>query len=157
MIYILRERGGMKSCLFFAHTVLLEQIFFLAFRHTAIPSALKSRRWPYSLIHPICLAGLPTTKAYAGISLVTTAPAPINANSPISCPQTMVEFARSRRLFFTMVRVYCPRLLTALRGLVTLVKNHRWAQKKHIFFANHPGINGNIVLHLDVVAQFHLW
>ena len=37
---------------------------------------------PYSLTQPIRREGLPTTKAYGGISLVTTAPAPIMAYSP---------------------------------------------------------------------------
>jgi hypothetical protein len=49
--------------------------------------------WPYSLIQPICFAGLPTHKEYAGTFLVTTAPAPINANAPISWPHTMVALA----------------------------------------------------------------
>ena len=60
---------------------------------TAICSSLKWSLWPNSLIQPICFAGFPTTKAYAGMVFVTTAPAPIKAYSPILCPQTIVELA----------------------------------------------------------------
>ena len=39
------------------------------------------------------LPGLPIIKLYGGTSLVTTAPDPIKAYSPIVIPQSMVELA----------------------------------------------------------------
>src|SRR5690606_37437969 len=47
--------------------------------HVEILALLKSKACPASETQPICLAGLPTTKAKSGTSLVTTAPAPMKA------------------------------------------------------------------------------
>src|SRR5687768_4910592 len=47
------------------------------------------RRSPHWHIHPMRFAGTPATRAYAGTSLVTTAPAPTNAYSPRVTPQTI--------------------------------------------------------------------
>ena len=49
------------------------------------------------------LPGFPITTACAGTSLVTTAPAPIMAHSPIVIPQTIVAFAPIEAPYFTMV------------------------------------------------------
>ena len=63
--------------------------------HVALPLPMigKSNLSPYSLTQPICLAGTPTTNAYGATSLLTTAPAPMKAYSPIVIPQIIVEFA----------------------------------------------------------------
>ena len=42
---------------------------------------------------PIIFPGFPTTSEKAGTSLVTTAPEPMRAYSPIVTPQTIVAFA----------------------------------------------------------------
>ena len=48
-------------------------------------------------------AGFPTTIAFAGTSLVTTAPAPTNAFSPILRPGNIVAFAPIIAPFSTIV------------------------------------------------------
>src|ERR671922_1337484 len=52
----------------------------------------------------IIRAGFPTTTARAGTSLVTTAPAPIIAHSPMVMPQRMVALAPMEAPFRTTVR-----------------------------------------------------
>ena len=54
--------------------------------------------------------------------MVTTAPAPINAYSPILFPHTIVAFAPILTPFRTIVLEYSPLLFMALLGLITLVK-----------------------------------
>ena|SRR6056297_1110181 len=56
-------------------------------------SSLACKRTPHSHAQPCWRAGLPYTSACAGTSLVTTAPAPINACCPIVMPQTIVALA----------------------------------------------------------------
>lgn len=97
--------------------------------HVAIPFSLKARRCPYSLTQPIRRDGLPTTKAYGGISLVTTAPAPIMAYSPTVWPQTIVAFAPIEAPFPTCVSKYRSLRETALRGLTTFVKTQLGPRK----------------------------
>ena len=94
---------------------------------TNIPVPQASINFAYSNqlmehLHPVCVAGLPVTSAYALTFLVTIAPAPINANSPISIPHKMVAFAPIVAPFFTSVFLNSFFLITALRGLITLVK-----------------------------------
>src|ERR1700687_1242007 len=81
-----------------------------------------SKRSPHLHPQPICRAGTPTTSAWAGISRVTTAPAPTNAYSPTVVPHTMVEFAPSEAPRFTNVRWYSDLRFTWLRGVNTFVK-----------------------------------
>ena len=50
-------------------------------------------RLPFLSILPIILAGLPTTNAKGGTSLVTTDPEPTMAYSPIVTPHIMVALA----------------------------------------------------------------
>src|SRR5690606_17247050 len=47
--------------------------------HLAFWFSLKSSLCPYSLIHPVCLAGFPNTRAYGATDLLTTEPSPIKA------------------------------------------------------------------------------
>ena len=85
---------------------------------------------PLSDIHPCCLAGLPYTKAYGRTSLVTTEPAPMNANSPITIPHTIVEFAPIVAPFLTRVELYSSSFYGyALLGYMTLVKTAEGPQK----------------------------
>src|ERR1035441_6187622 len=86
-----------------------------------VPLAEKSSLIPHAHIHPRRRAGFPTIKAYAGTSRVTTAPAPINAYSPIVIPQTIVLFAPIEAPRFTRVCLYSFLRRTWLRGLITLV------------------------------------
>ena len=60
---------------------------------------------PCLFTHPTILPGLPMTKAKSGMSLVTTAPAPIKAYLPIVLPQTIVAFAPIDADFLTKVFV----------------------------------------------------
>jgi 23S rRNA pseudouridine2605 synthase len=53
--------------------------------------------------------------------LVTTEPAPTKANSPMSCPQTIVAFAPIVAPFLTIVLAYSFFLLIALLGFITFV------------------------------------
>ena len=87
-----------------------------------MPLPLNLSLQPYLLIQPICFAGFPTNKAKSGTLLVTTAPAPIKAYSPISWPHTIVAFAPIEAPLPTWVRAYSLFLFTAERGLITFVK-----------------------------------
>src|SRR6185312_8932303 len=84
-------------------------------------SAGRSSRSPHSHIHPTTRAGTPVTSAYAGTECVTTAPAPTNAYSPTSCPQTIVALAPIDAPRLTMVSRYSCLRDTWLRGFSTLV------------------------------------
>src|SRR5215475_14208789 len=88
-----------------------------------------SNRSPHRHTHPVCRAGTPTTRAWAETSLVTTAPAPTNAYSPIVTPQTIVEFAPKDAPRRTSVRWYSDFRLTWLRGVITFVKTMDGPQK----------------------------
>src|SRR5690606_23958073 len=74
--------------------------------HLAFWFSSNSSLCPYSLIHPVCLAGLPNTSAYGATVFVTTEPAPIKAYSPMSFPQTIVALAPIEAPFPTWVCAY---------------------------------------------------
>ena len=59
---------------------------------------------PSLVTYPACLAGLPAHKVKAGISLVTTAPAPTNALSPITIPHNKTAPAPIEAFFLIKVR-----------------------------------------------------
>ena len=60
---------------------------------------------------------------------VTTDPAPIKANFPISWPQTIVAFAPIDAPCPTLVWAYWSFLIIAERGLVTLVNTQEGPKK----------------------------
>src|SRR5262245_34472631 len=82
--------------------------------HTPASDDISSRS-PHRHTHPVCRAGTPTTRACAGMSCVTTAPAPTNAYSPIVTPHTIVEFAPKDAPCLTSVRRYSDFRFTWLR------------------------------------------
>src|SRR5262249_43113441 len=79
-------------------------------------------RLPQAHIQPMIRAGLPTTRAKSGTSRVTTAPAPMNAYSPIVTPQTIVQLAPKVAPRRTKVGRSSSIRRISLRGLNTLVK-----------------------------------
>ena len=75
-------------------------------------------------------AGTPATRACAGTSRVTTAPAATKAHSPTVTPQTMVALAPISPFFYQGFRV----ILTGIprksgRGVFTLVNTQLGPQK----------------------------
>src|SRR5215467_2740879 len=88
-----------------------------------------SNRSPHRHTHPVCRAGTPTTRAWAGTSRVTTAPAPTKAYSPIVTPQTIVEFAPKDAPRLTSVWRYSDLRFTWLRGVMTFVNTIEGPQK----------------------------
>ena len=62
-----------------------------------------SSSMPSLVMYPFCLAGFPYHTVFAGMSFVTTLPAPMNAYSPIVWPATIVEFAPMDAPFLMIV------------------------------------------------------
>ena len=86
------------------------------------PIALAEPRLaPQRQIQPTRRAGEPATMACGGTSRVTTAPAAMNADSPIVTPQTIVAFAPMVAPWRTTVGSMLARRSTVARGLRTFV------------------------------------
>lgn len=98
---------------------------------TILPWASSSKESfsPQRLIHPICREGFPTTRAYGGISSITTVPAPMNAYSPILWPHTIVALAPMEAPLPTWVFLYSFLRFTALLGFVTFVNTQLGPKK----------------------------
>src|SRR5262249_23537677 len=88
---------------------------------TGPPFSGASSRTPHEHIHPARRAGTPNISAYGCTSPVTTAPAPMNAYSPIVWPQTIVAFAPIVAPRRTSVCLNSCFRDTWLRGLMTFV------------------------------------
>jgi hypothetical protein len=71
---------------------------------------------------PVCLAGLPTINANARKGLIIIAPAHNKQNTTNSLPLTIVTLDPILAPLRACVVLYSSFLMTALRGLVTLVK-----------------------------------
>src|ERR671923_1968725 len=84
---------------------------------------------PHSHTQPAIRAGTPSTNAWSGTSLVTTAPAPTKAYRPTVVPQTSVELAPRVAPRLTIVLRYSDLLSTSLRGSRTLVNTTEGPQK----------------------------
>src|SRR5437773_7566790 len=89
-----------------------------------VPPPAIDNRSPHWHIHPTRRAGTPTISAYAGMSDVTTAPAPMNAYSPSVTPHRIVALAPMEPPRFTRVGRYSCLRDTWLRGFSTLVNTH---------------------------------
>src|SRR5207247_9362668 len=81
----------------------------------------ESRGLPHSQTQPTTFAGTPATRACAGTSLVTTAPAPTIAFRPIRMPQRIVPLAPMDAPSATSVATTSQSGLTAL-GYLSFVK-----------------------------------
>ena len=128
----------------------------------ALPFSSKWSRCPNSLIHPICLAGLPTINAWGG---TIWSPQPLllwNNKHPNHDHILWLHWPQQTRPFYPGDGIM-PRLLTALLGLTTLV-NTALGPKKTSSSQTTPVYRGYIVLYFYIVAPaphhllwIHFW
>ncbi len=89
--------------LFFRDAPVGQAVALAGARADGQPRGIEGQPLPASLIQPTMRAGLPTTRAKSGTSLVTTAPAPTKAKRPMVWPQTTVQLAPSEAPTRTIV------------------------------------------------------